>query len=437
MRWTIKRKLFLAFALAAFMMLGGTGMAYWAQVRDQTTQREIAKTYREICDLEHLVSYIRAVTAAQRAYMISGDPAAVAGIPALRLDGKITAARVAESIAADEEQKALFAQAQEYTRQRIVVVNALNEARKNQGFAAATALFNTGEDNRLLTSIMAEFDAMKVVANARLNAQETANRKLQQAIGWTELIGVLLALLMLATVAFTLTRSINSNVQISVDMLGAMARKDLTGRDANPATNDELAVAIAAIISMKQSMTEALTHVARSCTQLSAAGAEIESTARQMADGSREERKHVAHFASSLEQMNASEKDVAENAARASRAADDAVSSATSGREMVRQTQNAMNRISESVKMASEDITTLGQVTESVGEVVHMIQDIAEQTNLLALNAAIEAARAGDQGKGFAVVAQEVRVLAERTAKFTGEIAGKIQSMQQGAVRAV
>ena len=437
MQWTIRRKLSFAFGVAGLMMLANAGVAYWAQVRAEATQVEIVKTYQVLKDLEHLVVYIHSVTAAQRAYLISGNLAAVSGIPALRLDGKATAARIIASIANDEAQRARFAEYQADIQQRIIFVNKLNAARKDQGFEAAEALFNTGEDDRLLGLIMGQFDAMRAAANDKLNIQQAANSKLQREIAWMEMLSVTLAIALLVFVAMTLSRSINRNVKTAVDMLGAMAEKDLSRPDGEPDSDDELAVAIHAINRMKQAVTSALSEVAQSSAQVASAGAEIESTAREIADASHTEQKNVEQFASSLAEMNATVREVAEHAERSSLAANDAVVSATSGRDVVRKTQEAMNRINLSVTTASADITTLGEETQSIGEVVRIIQEIAGQTNLLALNAAIEAARAGEQGKGFAVVAQEVRVLAERTAKFTKEIAEKIQSVQRGAERAV
>jgi methyl-accepting chemotaxis protein len=82
-------------------------------------------------------------------------------------------------------------------------------------------------------------------------------------------------------------------------------------------------------------------------------------------------------------------------------------------------------------------ISEVDQSSEQIGAIISTIRNIADQTNLLALNASIEAARAGEHGKGFAVVAQEVRNLAEQSARAANDIYNIIEEIQSKSMNAV
>lgn len=137
-------------------------------------------------------------------------------------------------------------------------------------------------------------------------------------------------------------------------------------------------------------------------------------------------------ISSAAVQLLASVEEIARNSGTASGEAAAADASVREGVVDVDRASAAIEEIAGAVQQTASSVGGLSSASEQIGEILIVIEAIASKTNLLALNATIEAARAGDMGKGFAVVANEVKTLANQTARATEDITRRIDALRSG-----
>ncbi|MDB5525492.1 MAG: methyl-accepting chemotaxis protein [Rhizobium sp.] len=164
-------------------------------------------------------------------------------------------------------------------------------------------------------------------------------------------------------------------------------------------------------------LNDALRTVGQNARAIDAGSNEIRSSADDLSKRTEQQAASVEQTAAALEEITTTVKDSTRRAEEAGTLVAHTRAGAEKSGEVVRNAVKAMQEIEKSS----------GEITNIIG----VIDEIAFQTNLLALNAGVEAARAGEAGKGFAVVAQEVRELAQRSAKAAKEIKALISTSSQ------
>lgn len=172
------------------------------------------------------------------------------------------------------------------------------------------------------------------------------------------------------------------------------------------------------------------TQLNRASSSIVSSSSEIAATVAEQERATAQQAASVNQTTTTMDELNASARQVMEQAEAATMSAREALQESESGTQAVELTMESMILLKDKVGAIAQQILRLSEQTNQIGNISTLVSDLANQTNMLALNAAVEAVRAGEHGRGFSVVASEIRKLADRSKQSAAQIGNLVADIQ-------
>ncbi len=300
------------------------------------------------------------------------------------------------------------------------------------GTAGFMGNFTVKQIRRTTKDLQTQFDAVR---QGNLNAQATVyseDQLGQLAASFNEMARVIFTTTNEAQRKANEQEEAKENLQRQVirlldDVEGA-ARGDLTVQA--EVTADVLGAVADAFNLTIQNLRDIVQQVKVAAREVTKGATNSETFARALSSDALHQAEELGVTLNSVQVMTDSIQRVAEAAREAETVTREASAFALKGGEAVENTVAGILEIRETVAETTRKVKRLAESSQEISKIVALISQIASRTNLLALNASIEAARAGEAGRGFAIVADEVRQLADRSAKSLKEIEEIVRQIQ-------